>query len=163
MRNKLKIFLVYFPVILIGFQVTVNLTYFFFKSFYFSNGFYLNTFFGTNVLFAIFLVVFTFMFKFCAISRWAAIAELLFGINYLIVHQDNLYNIIFQVIVGVVAIICTFWHYIEKFPLCRLSLLVRFIKNIIEKGSCTKGLEKWERDIKSIVLRNHRNTNGQRN
>lgn len=159
MKNKLKLFIVYFPVLLVSFQVAVNLLYFLWNSFYMSSGFYLNTFFGTNVLFAIFLVAYTFMFKFCKISRWAAIAEVLFAINFLVVKEDNMYNILFQIIVGVLAILITFSHYIKSFPLCRLSLVVGFIKSVILKGNCKKGLEQWERDVKSIILRKHHHAN----
>lgn len=156
MKSKAKLFVVYFPVILVAGQVLVNLLYFLARPWYMEAGFYLNTFFGTNMLFAIFLVAYTFLFKFCAVSRWAAIAEVLFGINFMIVQQDNLYNILFQIIVGIIAILLTFRHYIKSFPLCRLSLLVGFVKSVILKGSCRRGYEKWERDIKSMLIRKHR-------
>jgi len=164
MKRGIKLFLVYGPVIIVASQVAVNLLYFISKNTYMEAGFYLNTFFGTNMLFALFLLAFTFMFKFCAISRWAAIAEVLFGVNYLVVQEDNLYNIMFQVIVGTIALIFTISHYTKSFPLCRLSLLVSFIKSvilsIISSKSCKKGLERgyeqWERDVKSMLLRNHR-------
>jgi len=156
MKRGIKLFIVYAPVIIVSSQVAVNLLYFVSKNTYMEAGFYLNTFFGTNMLFALFLLAFTFMFKFCEISRWAAIAEVLFGVNYLVIQEDNLYNIMFQVIVGTIALIFTIGQYTKRFPLCRLGLLVSFIKSVILKGSCSKGLEKWERDIKSIILRNHR-------
>ena len=153
--RKGKLFIIYFPVILIVCQVLVNLLYFADQPLYLQLGFYLNTFFGTNVLFAILLVTYTQMWNFCAVSRWAAIAELFFAVNYMIVKQDNMYNIMFQVIVGTIAIGLTFRHYIKKFPLCRLGLFVRFIHDVTTKGSCKKGIEKWERDNKSIILKNH--------
>jgi len=149
---------IYFPIILIVGQVLVNLVSFIFPRFYLSTGFYLNTFFGTNVLFAFFLLAFTFMFRFCAVSRWAAIAEAMFAINYLAVKEDNMYNIMFQIIIGTIAVLLTFWHYIKKFPLCRMSLLVGFFGSVIKKGNCNKGLEDWERNVKSIILKQtHRN------
>ncbi len=155
MKKKIRIFITYFPVILVGLQVIVNLMSFVFPAAYNVAGFYLNTMFGTNVLFAVFLTMFTFSFPFCYVSRYAAIAELAFGVNYLIVKQDNMYNIMFQVIVGILAILLTFRHYIKKFPLCRLSLLITFFGSVIQKGSCKKGLEKWEGDIKNIISNNH--------
>jgi len=156
MKRNVKLILIYGPVALVCFQVLVNLLFFISKNTYMAAGFYLNAFFGTNVLFSLFLLAFTFTFKFCAISRWAAIAEVLFALNYLIIQEDNLYNIMFQIIVGVVAIILTLIHYTKRFPLCRLSLLVSFTKSVILKGSCAKGFEQWERDVKSMLLRNHR-------
>lgn len=155
MKKYFKLFVIYFPVVLVSCQVLVNLLSFVWPEGYMAAGFYLNTFFGTNVLFAIFLLIFCFMFRFCAVSRWAAGAELLFAVNYMVVQQDNLYNIMFQVIVGALAIAATFWHYVKKFPLCRLGLVVGFIRSVIAKGSCKKGLENWDRDIKSILLKNH--------
>lgn len=154
MKKRVKIFIVYFPVILVAGQVLVNLLSFVWMEGYLSAGFYLNTFFGTNVFFAVFLVAFTFMFKFCAVSRWAALAEFAFALNYLIVQSDNLYNILFQVIVGCMAIGLTFRHYLERFPLCRLSLLIHFIKSVVKHKSCEKGIESYDRDIKSEI-RNH--------
>jgi hypothetical protein len=155
--RKVKLFVIYFPVALVALQVIVNLLSF---AINLGNaGFYINTFIGTNVLFSLFLLAFTFMFRFCAVSRWAAVAEVLFGLNYLIVQQDNLYNIMFQIIVGTLAIVATFWHYVKKFPLCRLSLLFGFIGSVAAKGSCKKGLDKWERDVKSIILKHHVHSN----
>lgn len=155
MGKHLKIFTIYFPVMLVAGQVLVNLMYFLFPVAYYESGFYLNTFFGTNVFFAIFLTVFTFKFQFCSVSRYAAIAELLFAINFMVVQQDNLYNILFQVIVGTLAIIATFFHYIKKFPMCRLSLLARFYKRVFQTRSCEDGLSKWEADVKGHLLKRH--------
>ncbi len=155
MKKKAKLFIIYFPVILVAGQVLVNLISFVLPSFYQATGFYLNTFLGTNVLYSVFLLDFTFMFQFCAVSRWAAIAEVLFGLNYLVVQQDNLYNILFQVVVGVIAMLLTFRHYVKKFPLCRLSLLMGFISSVASKGSCQKGYEKWERNLKNTVSKHY--------
>lgn len=148
MNKKVKLFVVYFPVILIAGQVLVNLSYFVANKFYMNTGFYLNTFFGTNLLFAVFLVAFTYMFKFCTVSRWTAIAELAFAANYMIVKQDNLYNILFQIIVGALSLILTFWYYIKKFPFCKLSLIVNFLESVMQKRSCEKGIDHWKDKIK---------------
>jgi hypothetical protein len=153
MKKTVKIFIVYFPVILVSGQVLINLLSFLYEPAYKAAGFYLNTFFGTNVFFALFLVAFTWMFKFCSVSKWAALAECLFAINYLVVKEDNLYNISFQIIVGLVAIAATYWNYLKKFPLCRWSLFWNFIGSVISNGSCKKGLIEWERNIKSIILK----------
>lgn len=153
MKKKLKLFVIYFPVILVAGQVLVNLLSFVNYEWYASAGFYLNTFFGTNVFFAIFLLAFCFMFRFCAVSRWAAVAEVLFAVNYLVIQQDNLYNILFQVIVGALALVATFWHYVKKFPLCNFSYVVTFLGSVIKSGSCEKGLENWQRDIKRIMVK----------
>jgi hypothetical protein len=152
-----KIFISYFPAILLAGQILTNLLYFFDRSWYEAAGFYLNLMFGTNVLFAVFLIVFTYTLKFCSVSRWAAWAQLLFAVNYIIVQQDNLYNILFQVVVGCVAMSITLDKYLKKFPLCRASLLVAFIRTVIEERSCTKGIENWKQSIiKSHVSNSNR-------
>ena len=54
MKKKIKLFVIYFPIILVAAQVAANIMYFVNPEWYFKNGFYLNTFVGTNVLFAVF-------------------------------------------------------------------------------------------------------------
>lgn len=156
MNKQVKLFVIYFPVVLVTLQVLVNLLSFVAPGWYNTAGFYLNTFFGTNVLFAIFLLCFCFMFRMCAVSRWAAGAEVMFAVNYLIVQQDNLYNIMFQVIVGTLAIVATFWHYVKKFPLCNLSLVMGFFGSVLKSGSCEKGFEEWKRNVESLLIKEHR-------
>src|SRR5678815_1485440 len=82
MNKKVKLFIVYFPVLLISCQVLVDLLAIINQPLYLKWGFYLNTFFGTNVLFAVFLLAFTLMFRFCRISVWAAVAECAFALYY---------------------------------------------------------------------------------
>lgn len=155
MKRLTLLFIAYFPVLLVTGQVIVNLMSFVFPKAYIEAGFYLNTFFGTNVFFAVFLVAISFTFRLCRISRYAAIAECLFALNYMIVQQDNTYNIMFQVIVGLTALAYTFRHYIDKFPLCRLSLLISFIKSVLKKRSCAKGLQEWDSHVKGLLLKKH--------
>lgn len=149
--KKLKVFIIYFPIILVACQVILNMASFVFPQVYSDLGFYLNLFFGTNVLFAAFLVAFTWMFRFCAISRYAAIAQVLFALNYMIVQQDNLYNILFQITVGFLAMMLTARHYSKKFPLCNLSLIVMFFKSAVKERSCRKGLHRFDREIDHIL------------
>lgn len=149
--KRIKLFIIYFPVTLVTLQVIVNVWALIDRHTYNAVGFYLTTFIGTNVLFSLFLLAFTWWSKLCEISRWAAIAECLFALNYLIVQQDNLYNILFQVIVGVIALIITFRHFIKKFPLCDISLFCKLIGFAFLAGSCSKGLDKWEMETKSTL------------
>ena len=150
-----KKFIIYFPVILVTLQVMANMLAIVWPSAYMASGWYLNLFIGTNVMFAIFLLAFTMAFNFCAISRAAAVAEILFAVNYIIVQQDNLYNILFQVVVGGMALLITYRQYIKKFPLCKLSLLHKFIAALFITGSCESALQRFERDITITVTRNH--------
>ena len=154
--KKAKLFIIYFPAILVFSQVLVNILALIDREFYNSIGFYLNTFLGTNVFFAGFMIVFTFSFKFCDISKGAAIAEGLFALNYLIIQQDNLYNILFQIIVGAIALVITFRRYIKKFPFCRVSLLWKFLISVaVSGGSCSKGLDKWQKDLEVDLTKRH--------
>ena len=154
--KRVKLFIVYFPVTLVMLQVLANGLYFIAPEVYNVSGFYLNTFLGTNVLFAFFLLAFTFMFRFCAVSRWAAGAEVLFAMYYLIIQKDDVYNIVFQITVGTLMLIATFWHYIKKFPLCKMSLVAGLLGSVAKTGSCKKGLEQWDRNVKSIILKTQR-------
>lgn len=151
MKNKAKTFIVFFPVLLVTCQVLANLLLFYDVAAYNKYGFYLNTFFGTNVMFAVFLVAFTFSFGFCDISRWAAVAELAFAVNYLIIKQDNLYNVMFQIIVGSLSILATVIHYSRRFPLYWFSLPVNFLKSVMKNKSCSKGMKHWESDMKAVM------------
>ncbi len=159
-----KKFIIYFPVILVSLQVCVNVYALLDRASYNAWGFYLNTFIGTNILFSLFLLAFTFSFPFCRISRWAAVSEFLFGLNYLIVKEDNLYNILFQIIVGIAALIFTYNHFRIKFPLCKISLLHKFVACVLVTGSCSRGLMRWETEMETTVkemyyagnLKNHR-------
>lgn len=156
MRKKIKLFIIYFPVLLVSSQVAVNLLSFISFDTYVKFGFYLNTMFGVNILFALFLVGFTYWFRFCAVSRYSAWAEILFAINYLIVQQDNLYNIMFQVIVGNIALLLTTRYFVKKFPLCSVALIWSFIKSVVVKCSCSAGLDLWEKKTYLTIQNNYR-------
>jgi hypothetical protein len=124
-----------------------------------ASAFYLNTFFGTNVYFAVFLLAFTLRMKFCFVSRAAAIAELLFALFYMITKKDDIYNILFQLTVGSIAIAWTFRIYIKKFPLCKLSLMATFFSSLFTaKGDCKEGVEKWEKALHNKVAKQYHDT-----
>jgi len=157
--KSVKKFLIYFPVVLVSLQVLVNLYALIDRESYNAVGFYLNTFIGTNILFSFFLLAFTFSFNFCRVSRFAAIAEVLFGLNYLIVQQDNLYNILFQIIVGTLFLIFTYLHFINKFPLCKVSLIHKLFASLLASlftnGSCAKGIDNYQKNIESTIKQAH--------
>jgi hypothetical protein len=155
MKKSIKVYIIYFPITLVFLQVLINFLALIDFDFYNKVGFYLNTFFGTNILFALFLVGFTFFFKFCSVSRAASIAELLFGINYLIIQNDNLYNILFQIIVGTIALIICLRSFIHKFPNCNVSLVRKFWSKFWHTGSCEKALDLFEEDRRKNFLKNN--------
>jgi hypothetical protein len=155
MKRKLKLYVIYFPVILVGLQMLADLLCIVDRSLYNDWSFYLSTFLGTNVLFSVFMLFFVYWVPLCVISRWAAWAEVLFCVYYLFIQKDDLYNIVFQITVGSGAIIATFWHYIKRFPLCRMSLLMGFVWSILKHGSCKKGMVEWERELRNQIISNH--------
>ena len=131
MRQKAKIFISYFAILLIAAQVIINLLFFFAYNFYVKYGFYLNTFFGTNIMFSVFLIALTHTLKFCSISRVSAYTEFAYGLFYLVIKDDGVYNVLFQVVTGVAALLWTFRVYIRKYPLCRLSMMATFIWGVV--------------------------------
>jgi hypothetical protein len=151
MKYWLKIFVAFYPVMLVTCQVIVNLIAVIHYPTYVKHGFYFGLFFGTNLSFSIVFIAMCHLFKFCRISIYCAYAELAFGIAYMVIKQDNVYNVTLQIIIGAMALIFTFGQYIRKFPLCRLSLVTGFIWSVISKCSCEKGLEKWDQDLRRKI------------
>lgn len=156
MKRRSKLFIAYFPVIFLGCQMAANLLYFISPSVYVSKGYYLNTLFGGSFMTALVFVCFTFVFKFCEISKWAAVAQLIFAGMALFIHDDGVYNISLQLGIGTVAMIATFRHYIKKFPLCTMSLFVSFIGSIFaSKGNCEKAVDLFENNLNKKVANHH--------
>lgn len=155
--RKAKIFIIYFPIILVSCQILLNIFGTVWYDTYIRIGFYFNLMFGTNILFATFLLIFTYLYKFCSISRYSAIAEMLFAINYAVVQSDSLYNITFQITVGVLALILTFKAYIKKFPMCTMSLVHKFFESILITGSCAKAVERFDMEIRFETEKKIRN------
>jgi hypothetical protein len=148
-----KIFITYFPIILLVFQTAMNNLALINYDAYLKIGFYLSAFLGTNILYAVFSVFYTFYFKFCSISRAAAIAQLLFGIFYLIIQEDNLYNILFQLIVGTIALFWCLRIFMKKFPNCNISLVKNFFKKFLETKDCSKALELYNEEIRIELIK----------
>jgi hypothetical protein len=161
--RKVKLFLVYFPIILIAGQLLANSIFYIDNAFYYKHAFYLSIWFGTNVLFAIFLCGLTWVFSFCSISKWCAAAQVFYAFNLHLFPRKEEYNVVFQIIVGVIALLITFSDYFKKFPLCKWSLLVKFYKDVAKERSCKKGAEKWDRDIKSQLKAKYRTNNARIN
>jgi len=139
--------------------MAANVLFFVAPNFYYSKGILLNTLFGGSLLVSLLLVFITFRLKFCEVSRWAAIAELIFALMALFIHDDGVYNISLQLGVGALAMLATFRHYIKKFPLCSLSLLVSFFSNLfIAKGDCRKGVEKFEQSLQNTIEKKYHET-----
>jgi hypothetical protein len=116
-------------------------------------GFYLGAFLGTNILYALFSVCYTFYFNFCSVSRAAAIAQLLFGIFYIFIKEDILYNILFQLIVGTVALLWCLRVFMQKFPRCNISFVKIFLKKFFKTGSCEKAFDLYNEEIRIDLIK----------
>lgn len=148
MRRWVKLFIAYFPVILLSCQVMVNLLSFTFPLAYQAAGFYLNTLFGTNLLFALFMLALTTFLRFCHISKWAALAQCLFAVYLLITKRDDVYNVLFQITVGLLALGATMVTYTRKFPACRLSHFMAFFGLIFATGgNCKEAVNRWDQRV----------------
>lgn len=146
-KRYTRLLLAYFPVVLVALQVGVNFIGIYANDFYNAYGLYLNTLFGNNMLVALFMLGYTFHSRFCKVSRAAAIAEVLFGIAYMVIGEDNVYNITLQIIIGLLALAVCFMVYIKIFPDCNVSLAKDYFKNLInQRGDCKEALNEWERD-----------------
>lgn len=152
MKRAATIFLAYFPLALLTFQVLADILYLISFKTYASLYFYLSWAMGSSFLLALFLIIFTERLKFCEVSKWAARAQMLFSIVYLIIRQDNIYNISIQIVIGLVAMILTAKYYKHKFPLCRLSLFLNFMKNVFKESSCEKGVVAHDRETKNLII-----------
>ena len=150
--TKFKIIVAYFPIIYTFLQLFVNIIYFINKEFYIENAFYFQNTLGTSLIFSLFLVFYTFFFKFCNISRITSISQLLMSVVYLVIQVDDIYNIIFQILVMVISLLLTTYLYIKKFPTCRLSLSILFSFLLFKNNmNCLRALE----DFKDISYKTH--------
>jgi len=147
MRMRGKIFMAYFPFVLVCCQFIINCLFLLGldnQTFLY----YANALFGTNFFFAVFLVCYTQFFYFCRISKWASIAEFLLALDVLFVKNDSTYNLIFQSIILICAIIVTLLSYSDKFPSCLMSLHALFVKKIFKhRFDCVKSLEEFKEDV----------------
>lgn len=120
-----KLILAYFPIVLTLLQLSANILYFVNKEYYIQNSFYISNTIGGSLIFSLFLVLYTSCFKFCSVSKLTAYMQLIIAVSYLVIQNDNIYNIIFQTIIMILALIFTFYLYIKKNPNCAISLYLK--------------------------------------
>jgi len=147
MRIWGKIYMAYFPFVLVCIQFLINVA----LLLGLENPevlYYLNAMFGTNFFFAVFLVCYTNFFHFCIISKWASFAELALAIDVMVVKNETTYNIVFQSVIMICGIIVTLLSYSDKFPTCLMSLHALFIKKIFKhRFDCVKSLHEFKEDV----------------
>jgi len=162
MRMRGKLYMAYFPFVLVCIQFLINVA----LLLGLDNPeilYYLNAMFGTNFFFAVFLVCYTNFFHFCRISKWASFAELALAIDVMVVKNETTYNLIFQTIIIICAIIATLLYYGDKFPSCMMSLYTMFLKKVIKNGfHCEKALEDFK-ESRYQIHKSNQLINGKRN
>jgi hypothetical protein len=150
-RKVTRFVLAYFLFILLLGQTVANIIRVSWPEFYFSGSFKFWTDFqvGINLWVIGFFMFYAFGLKFCYPARAAAVTELLFAIFYAIIKEDNMYNVIFQLIVGGMGIIVTLYVIYKKYPLCSFSLWVKFFLKALPKSNCNtyKAVEKFDEMI----------------
>lgn len=140
-----KIILAYFPIIYTMLQLICNVVYFIDKEFYLNLAFYFQNTIGTSLILSVFLVIYTSYFKFCSISKITALTQLLMSIVYLVIQDDSIYNIIFQITVMFISLILTLYLYIKKFPKCNISLNILFSFLLMKNSfNCFKALNEFK-------------------
>jgi hypothetical protein len=90
-------------------QFICNLIFLFNKDFYILNIFYLTQISGLNYINIIILTCVVFQLKYCNISRICAIAQVILSILWLVIQEDNFYNITAQLIIGFLALFFTYF------------------------------------------------------
>ena len=107
MKKLLTILVAYSFVIITSVQLLANIIAIFFRSFYDNHWFIIANLVGFSIIYLIPMLAAVFLFKFCAPSRICAIAQLVLAILWLIIQEDNLYNIIAQITIGILALLFT--------------------------------------------------------
>lgn len=145
----------YFPIVLTSSQLLINLG-FIFDMIPPSYLFVLNTFFGVNIFFAWFLVLYTRFFSFCIVSRFAAYAELILAFDVLLVNSEHIYNLIFQSIVLFIGVSTSLYYYIRKYPMCLISMHLRFVRLAVKNGfHCEKTIKEMKDKSYNYYLRKY--------
>jgi hypothetical protein len=107
---------------------------------YCKNAFWLNCFVGLSFLNSLRDISMIHLFKFCDISKYAAYSMLLFMPIYLLIFLIFGYeakgNLIFQLVIGAVALGLTFKAYIKKYPNCTMTNYIRAKQYSISIWNC---------------------------
>jgi hypothetical protein len=90
-------------------QLLANITSIFFKEFYYKNWFIIANLVGVSFIYLIPMVAVVFLLKYCYVSRICAIAQVILTILWLVIQEDNIYNITAQLIIGFLALFFTYF------------------------------------------------------
>lgn len=107
MKKVLTILVAYSFVYITSLQLFVNILFVFKKDFYLKYAFYFTQISGLSISYLLPMVAVAFLLKFCKVSRICAIAQIIMSVLWLIIQEDNIYNITSQIIIGVLALLFT--------------------------------------------------------
>jgi hypothetical protein len=111
MRTIFLIMFSYCFVYITAIQLACNLIYLFSESFYNEYSFYFTYLTGTSFSYILPLLAATFLFKFCEVSRICAVTQLVLSILWLVIQEDNVYNIAAQNTFGILSLLFTYIRY----------------------------------------------------
>ena len=107
MKKVLTFIVAYSFVFITIMQLLVNILYLINKEFYFKNWFLFANLVGSSIVYLICMIAVVFLLKFCTPSRICAIAQLILSILWLVIQEDNIYNITAQITIGTIALLFT--------------------------------------------------------
>jgi hypothetical protein len=107
MKKVLTFIVAYSFVIITIVQLLVNILAILNPEFYSENWFLIANLTGTSFIYLLLLVAVAFLLKFCKISRICAVAQVIMSVLWLIIQEDNIYNITAQIIIGGLALLFT--------------------------------------------------------
>jgi hypothetical protein len=87
----------------------VNILYLINKEIYYKYFFILSQIAGLSISYLIPMLAVVFLLKFCYVSRICAIAQVILTILWLVIQEDNMYNITAQLIIGFLALLFTYF------------------------------------------------------
>jgi hypothetical protein len=113
-KRVLTFIVAYCFVIITAMQLFVNLLFVLAPDFYIRNAFYITQIGGFLISYLIPMVSVAFLFKFCEVSRVCAVAQVILTILWVVIKEDNTFNITAQIIICVMALLFTFKKIITK-------------------------------------------------
>jgi len=117
MKGYGKIFVLYSPIILLAGQVLANLWYMGDTDSYVKMYPYIATFFGFNMIAAVRSFLLSYYLKACKATRAVDLAQIFFGIFYMVFPDKEVYNLIIQVLVGIAALLVTFINFVMQYKI----------------------------------------------
>jgi hypothetical protein len=107
MKKLLTILVAYSFVIITSVQLLANIICIVNKEFYYEHWFIIANLVGFSIIYLIPMVAVAFLFKFCIPSRICAITQVVLSILWLIIQEDNTYNITAQIVIATLALFLT--------------------------------------------------------